>query len=78
MKNYFRLSALIVSTILASNLTHAQQDKNLIPVATAETSGYDTFNAYVLKKLYKAANFYFGSIQTSINRRFNNRNAAEC
>lgn len=53
MKNYFRLSALIVSTILASNLTHAQQDKNLIPVATAETSGYDTFNAYVLKNSIK-------------------------
>lgn len=51
--NYFRFSALIISTVLASNLTHAQQDKNLIPVATAETSGYDTFNAYVLQNSIK-------------------------
>lgn len=53
MMNYFRFSALIISTVLASNLTHAQQDKNLIPVATAETSGYDTFNAYVLQNSIK-------------------------
>lgn len=56
MKNYFRFSALIVSTILTSNLTHAQQDKNLIPVATAETSGYDSFNAYVLQNSIKRPN----------------------
>ena len=53
MTNFFRFSALIVSTMLASNLTHAQQDKNLIPVATEETSGYDTFNAYVLQNSIK-------------------------
>lgn len=53
MKNYFLFSAFIVSTVLTSNITHAQQDKNLIPVATAETSGYDTFNAYVLQNSIK-------------------------
>lgn len=56
MKNYFRFSALIISTVLASNLAHAQQDKNLIPVATAETSGYDTFNAFVLQNSIKRPN----------------------
>lgn len=56
MKNYFRFSALIISTIFVSNSIYAQQDKNLIPVATAETSGYNTFNAYVLQNSIKRPN----------------------
>lgn len=56
MNNYFRFSALIISSIFASSFIHAQQDNNLIPVATAQTSGYDTFNAYVLQNSIKRPN----------------------
>lgn len=56
MNNYLRISVFIFAISATTFSAHAQQDPNLVPIATAETSGYDTFNAYVLKNSIKRPN----------------------
>lgn len=53
MKNYLRFLVLFFLSFSNSTLSLAQQDQNLIPVATSETSGYESFNSYVLKNSIK-------------------------
>lgn len=51
MKNKTSFSLIVLTSTLLLNFAHA--DDNLIPVATSDDSGYETFNTYVLKNSIK-------------------------
>lgn len=51
MKNKTALPLLLLTSSLFTTLAHS--DDNLIPVTSTENSGYETFNAYVIKNSIK-------------------------
>lgn len=53
MKNKIGFLLFAFSTPPFFSFAQAQVDANLIPVVSSQTSGYDTFNAYVLKNSIK-------------------------
>lgn len=68
MKNKIGFFLFVFSTLPLSSFAQTQVDANLIPVVSSQTSGYDTFNAYVLKNSIKrqAKNSTFNLLLTGV------------